>query len=85
MLHTTESNFPDLYSLGYCIFLCPFNILIAVTATLPLDKQRRVTIGTEKVIGEEQCGFRRGRGCVDKIFVVRQECKKYLEKGKDVF
>ena len=28
--------------------------------------------------------FRRGRGCVDQIFAVRQVCEKYLEKGKDV-
>ena len=45
----------------------------------------RIRKGTEEVIGEEQCGFRRGRGCVDQVFVVRQICEKFLEKGKDVF
>ena len=45
---------------------------------------RRVREGTERAIGEEQCGFRRGRGCVDQIFAVRQVCEKFLEKGKDV-
>ena len=45
----------------------------------------RVREGTEGVIGEEQGGFRRGRGCVDQVFVVRQVCEKYLAKGKDVF
>ena len=36
-------------------------------------------------MGEEQCGFRRGRGCVDQFFVVRQLCGKFLAKGKDLF
>ncbi len=26
--------------------------------------------------------FRKGKGCVDQIFVVRQLCEKYLAKGK---
>ena len=45
----------------------------------------RIRRGTEEVIGEEQCGFRKGRGCVDQIFVVRQICEKALAKGMDVF
>ena len=32
-----------------------------------------------------QGGFRRGRGCIDQIFIVRQICEKYLGKGKDVY
>ena len=36
-------------------------------------------------IGEEQCGFRQGRGCIDQVFAVRQVCEKYLANGKDVF
>ena len=31
-----------------------------------------------------QGGFRRGRGCIDQIFIVRQICEKYLGKSKDV-
>ena len=31
---------------------------------------------TENVIAEVQSGFRRGRGCTDQIFVVRQIGKK---------
>jgi len=34
--------------------------------------------------GDEQCGFRRGRGCVDQVFAMRQVYEKYLEKGQDV-
>ena len=34
------------------------------------------------------CGFRQGRGCMDKmdkVFAVRQVCEKYHANGKDVF
>ena len=41
--------------------------------------------GTECAIGEEQCGFRQGRGCMDQVFAVRQVSEKYLANGKDVF
>ena len=37
------------------------------------------------MIAEVQGGFRRGRGCTDQIFTVRQICEKYLGKGKDVY
>ena len=40
---------------------------------------------TECAIGEEQCGFRQGRGFMDQVFAVRQVCEKYLANGKDVF
>ncbi len=37
------------------------------------------------MIRDEQGGFRRGRGCVDQIFAVRQVCEKYLAKVKEDF
>ena len=46
---------------------------------------KRVRAGTECSIGVEQCGFRKGRGCMDQVFAVRQVCEKYLANGKDVF
>ena len=46
---------------------------------------KRVGAGTECAIGEEQCGFRQGRGCMDPVFNIRQVCIKYLAIGKDVF
>ena len=46
---------------------------------------KRVRARTECAIGEEQCGFRQGRGCMDQVFAVRQVCVKYLTNGKDVF
>ena len=30
-------------------------------------------------------GFGRERGCTDQIFIIRQICKKYLDKGKDMY
>ena len=46
---------------------------------------KRVRASTECAIGEEQCGFRQGRGCMGQVFAVRQVCEKYLANGKDVF
>ena len=43
----------------------------------------RIRDKTENMIAEVQSGYRRGR-CADQIFIVRQICKKYLGKGKDV-
>ena len=45
---------------------------------------KRVRVGTDRycAIGEEQCGFRQGRGCMDQVFAVRQVCEKYLSNGK---
>ena len=40
---------------------------------------------TEGLIGEEQCGFRRGRGCVDQIFMMRQLSEKLVSKGKNLY
>ena len=46
---------------------------------------KRVRVGTEWSIGEEQCGFRKGSGCMDQVFAVRQVCEKYLTNVKEVF
>ena len=40
---------------------------------------KRIRAGT----GEEQCGFRQGRGCMDQVFAVRQVCEIFLTNGKD--
>ena len=31
---------------------------------------KMVRAGTERALGEEQCGFRHGRGCTDQMFAV---------------
>ena len=46
---------------------------------------KKVRAGTECAIGEEQGGFRKGRGCMDQVFAVRRVCEKYRANGKDVF
>ena len=46
---------------------------------------KRVRARTNCAVGEEQCGFRLGRGCMDQVFAVRQVCEKYLANGNDVF
>ena len=33
----------------------------------------------------EQGGFRKGRGCVDQIFAVKQICEKARRKGRKVY
>ena len=35
-------------------------------------------------LGEEQCGFKQGRGYMEQVFVVRQVYKNYLANGKYV-
>ena len=45
----------------------------------------RIRDKTESAIAEVQSGFRRGRGCTDQIFIVRQICKKYLGKSKNMY
>ena len=38
---------------------------------------KRVGAGTDCSIGEEQCGFRQGRGCIDQVFAIRLMFEKY--------
>ena len=37
---------------------------------------------TEGLIGEEQCGFRSGRGYVDQVFLMKQMTEKFVSKNK---
>ena len=53
-----------------------------VYAGILVDRVRRVT---EDMIGEEQCAFRSGRGCVDQIFTLKQMSEKMKEKNKKLF
>ena len=41
--------------------------------------QSRLQMVAERELPESQCGFRRGRGCTDMIFVVRQLAEKAVE------
>ncbi len=40
---------------------------------------------TDKSVGDEQGGFRKGRECVNKIFAVKILVEKYLEKDRKLF
>ena len=37
---------------------------------------KRIKATTECAIGEGQCGFWQSRGCMDKVFAIRQVCEK---------
>ena len=37
------------------------------------------------MIGEEQCGFRSGRGCVDQVFVMKQMSEKLVDKNESLY
>ena len=45
----------------------------------------RVRYETENMVGEEQCGFRNGRGCIDQVYVLRQLAERFESKGKDMY
>ena len=44
-----------------------------------------VGAGAECAMGEEQCGFGQGVGCMNQVFGVGQVCEEYLANGRDVF
>lgn len=46
-----------------------------------IEKVKRIT---DVQMGEEQCGFRDGRGCVDLVFTLKILAEKFSEKKKDV-
>ena len=45
----------------------------------------RVSELTEGLIGEEQCGFRLERECVDQVFVIEEMSEKGIAKGESLF
>ena len=42
----------------------------------------KIRDGTERVIRDEQCCFRKERESVDQLFALRLVCNKYLERSK---
>ena len=47
--------------------------------------QNRLQVVKETLLADSQCGFRKGRGCVDMIFVARQLMEKAREHGDSLF
>ena len=45
----------------------------------------RVRRRTENAREEEQSGFRKGRGCVDQVYALKNVLEKMTEKQKEVF
>ena len=57
-------------------------ILAKVYERVLIEKVRNIK---ERYLCEKQCGFRKGRSCVDQIFTVRQLSKKHVSKGRGLF
>ena len=53
-----------------------------VYASILAERVRKIT---ESLMDDEQGGFRKGRGCVDQIFALKQVCEKVREKGGKVY
>ena len=65
---------------------CPILKLLCVVGKLYGSVLiKRIRDSTDGAIGEEQCGFRSGRGCANKKKIAaRKVCNKCLANGKDV-
>ena len=61
--------------------ICLMSVVGKVYSRVLINRVRK---GTEAAISEKQCGFRKGRGRVDLIFVIRQLCEKFIVEGKEV-
>ena len=59
---------------GISLLCIPGRILIEKVCSL-----------TEGLTGEEQRGFRSGRGCVDQVFVMKQMSEKFVNKNKCLY
>ena len=62
--------------------ICLLSVIGKIYGRILINRVREIT---EELVGEEQGGFRKGKGCVDQIFVLRNIVEKYLEKGKKVY
>ena len=47
--------------------------------------QERLQVVAERLLPESQCGFRKGMGCSDMIFVARQLMEKAREHQDNLF
>ena len=45
----------------------------------------RMKLQAEKIIAEEQAGFRAGRSTIQQIFNLRIPCEKYLQRQQDLY
>ena len=61
------------------------SLLDVVEKVLGRIIQNRLQVVAETLLADSQCGFRKGRGCVDMIFVARQLMEKAREHGDSLF
>ena len=61
------------------------SLLDVVGKLLARIVQERLQVIGERVLPESQCGFRKGRGCVDMLFVARQLVEKSREHDNSLF
>ena len=61
------------------------SLLDVVGKLFPRVIQDRLQELSEDVLRESQCGFRKGRGCVDMVFVARQLIKKAIEHDTPLY
>ena len=61
------------------------NLLDVVGKLFGRILQDRLQLIAKKVLPECQCGFHKGRGCVDMIFTVRQLFEKNREHDESLF
>ena len=59
--------------------------MLWVRYLLGLSRKGRLQTIAETILPESQCGFRKGRGCVDMIFVLRQLVEKTCEHDDTLF
>ena len=55
---------------------------VSLYGRILIEKVRSLT---ERLIGEEQCRFRSGRGCVDQVFLMKQMSEKFVDKNKSLY
>jgi len=61
------------------------SLLDVAGKVFPRTMQDRLQVVAERVVPESQCGFRKGRGCVDMIFAARQLIGKSREHADSLF
>ena len=61
------------------------SLLDVVGKVLARIVQDRLASLADQVLPESQCGFRKGRGCVDMIFAARQMIEKSIEHHSDLY
>ena len=65
---------------------CPTVILIShQSKVMQKITLNRLKLQTEKIISEEQTGFRAGRNTTEQIFNLRILCEKYLQHQQDLY